>query len=417
VAVPARRGGVLALIAATALAGVLFIALDAGGSADAASKRGPSQTRFLLRLTDLPPGFYVLPIGSIGAEGSSAGPDMPCGRIEPPDPVPPLAAFISRRAPFGCFAAYARLYRAPVPGPAPLLAGTGALDAGSVEAAREGFAVAPELLSHLTFDEIPERLESPPVIGEESMQLRWEDPGLLRRQEVGSLVVWRSGTVLGVVLATARGAAAADRDAVALAHLQQPHLEHPTPYTALEADDSETALDNPGLKRPVLWLGRSFSPGHGLPRLRLEGAFALPGAGNGARQRAILGYRYGTSRKRWTQVSLNVWTEEDWSRRRGGRPRSAAPAARRCAHARRVDLRRGSAVLVGAYRRLGKSGPCPQRPPDVYRARAFIGRSVVAVELLDVCATCARPGVGPYNSLKGMRSIVRGLRVRPQSDF
>jgi hypothetical protein len=400
------RTAALALIAA--LLGALFVVLLARDGADAAPSPGANQTRFLLRLVDLPPGYNVFPIGAIGAEGGPAGPDIPCGEIDPVDPAPKLRKFILEYHPSGCFAAYIRGYRVPVPGPYPFLAGTGVLDAGSVVAAEAGFEVAPQLLSHFLFEgEVPAPLPSPSPVGERSMLLHWEGADLFRNGEFGSYLIWRSGSVLGVVLATSRSQAASDRDALALARLQQAHIEHPTPYTAAERDDAEVALDNPKLQRPVYWLGREFAPHNGLPPLRLEGSAA--DTAGGAHQNVYLYYLRATGKTR-SGLNLGVYTREYW-RLRG----DSLPSPGRCARTKRIALPSGHAILYGAYK--GPTPTCPKHPPGVYFARAFIGRSVITADLIATCANCGGPGGGPYNSLKGMAAVVRGIELRPKPLF
>jgi hypothetical protein len=399
------RVAALALVA-TLLTG-LFVVLLARDGADAAPGPGTGQTRYLLRLTDLPPGFVVLPIGSLGEGDERPGPDMPCGELDPADPAPKLAAFIRKHHPAGCFAAYVRLYAPPVPGPKPLLAGSGVLDLGSVAGAREAFALAPQILGHFFLEgEIPGTLPSPEPVGEESVIVPWPEAPLFRDGESGTYVLWRSGDVVGVVLATGRSMAAAERDALALARLQQARIEHPAPYTAAERDDAEVALDNPKLARPVYWLGRELAPRNALPPLRLDGSAADPA--RGIFQNVYLGYRAaGNSRNR---LDLAVYTQTYW-RLRG----DSLPSPGRCARTKRIALPEGRAVIYGAYK--GPTPTCPEHPPGVFFARAFIGHTVITADLIATCPNCGGPGGGPYNSLRGMTRIVRALELRPKVVF
>lgn len=400
---------VAAVAVIAALLGALFVVLLARDGADAAAP-GAGQTRYLLRLADLPPGFIVLPIGSLGEGDGPDGPDMPCAELDPAEPEPKLAAFIRKRHPKGCFAAYVRLYAPPVPGPKPRLAGTGVLDAGSVAGAREAFALAPQILSHFLFnDEVPPTRPSPAPVGEESMLVPWEETGIFGGEESGAYVIWRSGGVLGVVLATGKSLAGAERDALALAHLQQPRIEHPAPYTAAERDDAEVALDNPKLVRPVYWLGREFAPRNGLPPLRLDISAATVTA-DGANQNAQLAYLRASGDARNT-LGVDVFTREYW-RKRGS---ELLPSPGRCARTKRIALPRGRAVIYGTYK--GPTPTCPEHPPGVYFAKAIIGHSVITAQLAATCVNCGGPGGGPYNSLKGMKAIVRGLEERPKRLF
>jgi len=399
------RIGFAALLGTLAIAALLFPLTREG--ADAASSPGAKQTRYLLRLTDLPPGFAVLPIGAIGAEGGEpTGPDMPCGELDPADPAPPLAAFVRRHRPAGCFAAYLRLYATPVPGPKPFLAGSGVLDVHSAEAAREAFALAPQILSHFLFnDEIPRTLPSPEPVGEESMLVPGEE-GIVSGK-TSTYLVWRSGGVVGVTMATGKSRAAAKRDALALARLQQAHIEHPTPYTAAERDDAEVALDDPKLERPVYWLGREFAPGNDLPPLRLEASEV--DSADDTYQYANLAYSRADG-KGISGLHLRV-TARKYRRIHG----TYLPSRGRCGRTKRIALPRGHAVLYGAY--WGSTPTCPKRPPGMYFAEVFVGRAVIGATLEATCAECGGPGGGPYNSFKGMTAIVRGLEARTKRLF
>ncbi len=221
--------------------------------------------RQVLRLHDLPAGYFPF-----SPEGSDF--ELICEPLDPTDPQPALARFIRRSSPEGCMGIYLRFYRVPGQGPSAELVGTGALDAGSIPAAEAGFAVTPEILSHLTEDEMPKEIATTAVVGDATRLFHWLDaPSFFNHsRRLGSFLVWRSGDVLATVFASAGSLEASDRIAEELARHQQAHIEAPTPYTRAERNTSEVGLDDPALTLPVYWLGRSFRPGHGLPVARLK---------------------------------------------------------------------------------------------------------------------------------------------------
>src|SRR4051795_313010 len=180
------------------LAAAIFFGMVAAAgllhSADAAPP-GASSRRMLLRLHDLPPG-YIANLAS-----AETGPLDQCDYLHPAEPQPKLAAFVDRYSPKGCFGIYVRLYEVPGSRPAPPVVGTGVLDAGSVEAAEAGLAVAPELISHITEDLVPEEVAPTETIGDSTRLLHWKKvPSLFRPgYSSGSFLVWRSGSVLATM--------------------------------------------------------------------------------------------------------------------------------------------------------------------------------------------------------------------------
>ena len=90
------------------------------------------------------------------------------------------------------------------------------------------------------------------------------------------------------------------------------------------------------------------------------------------------------------------------------------PASLRCATSHSLKLPKGHAVIYAGFERVRRHSACPDRPPSAHTARIYLPRVVVTVETTQICATCAEPGRGPYNSIKGMVAIARGLELRPQ---
>ncbi|HYG96029.1 MAG TPA: hypothetical protein VD741_02880 [Solirubrobacterales bacterium] len=379
---------------------------DAGASPSA----GPSAAtpvlakRLLLRLHDLPLGYRLLNFSS---------PEQPfrffgCTRLVPADPRPRLASFLRRYEPRGCMAVYLRLFEISGGGPAPFLVGSAAADLGSVKAAEAGLSVSRELIAHLTDDEMPEEVQPPETVGDATRLFRWRENGLLSQEEALTIVVWRWGSSVAVVITSDERAAAADSEALELARRQQRHLEAPTPYTAAELDDTEVALEDPALQVPVYWLGRTFAPGRGLPRFRLaesysgaEGGFDDPRVG--------LLYSDRPSFDNADAVEMDLWTPRQWKKQRA---KGSLPFELHCEKTRSLDLALGRAVV---YTGMHPGWRCRQRGPKVYAAAIHLPGAVATVETRSICATCAG-GVsdGPYNSFRGMATIARGLAPRLQ---
>jgi hypothetical protein len=358
----------------------------------------------LLRLHDLPPGY----IGNlVSAETGSLD---QCDYLHPAEPQPMLAAFIDRYSPKGCFGIYVRLYRVPGSPPAPPVVGTGALDAGSVEAAEAGLAVAPELISHITQDLVPEEVAPTEIVGDATRLLHWQKvPSLFKPgPSSGSFLAWRSGSVLATVFVDGFRLAADDRIAAELAHIQQSRIEHPTPYTAAEHDDTEVPLEDPALEVPVYWLGRHFAPGHGLPSLRLLDTASAPSTRGGPQ--ASLLYSDHRNPNHAETVDLNLWSPPQWKQLEGSRGK--LPGSLRCATPIRLKLRRGHALIYRGFE--SARGACPARHKNSYAARVYLGRVVITVESGSACAVCFGAGTGGYDSLAGMKAIAKGLRPRSQ---
>jgi hypothetical protein len=276
------------------------------------------------------------------------------------------------------------------------------MDAGSEAAADAGFELAPNLLVKLT----GERLEEVPpaqTVGDATRLFHWKRaPTYFRNSHFGSFLVWRSGDVLAAVFASAGSLETSDRIAAELAERQQVHVANPTPYTRAERNFSEVWLDDPALTFPVHWLGRNFDPGHGLPPIRLELGWAsrrseaLPG------QKLVLNYSHS--------VHLNSWTRRGWKRFLAT-PGSRIMRTWHCTESTAVEISGGHATVFAAYGR--DFDACPDRPPSLFFAFAYFPGTVTAVNFVS-CPYCEQVPYGPYNSLRGMKEVVRGLRLRPE---
>lgn len=410
----------------TALAGIIVLtivfgliswrALGEGNTAAVASTSAgstPVGRTLLLRLQDLP----------LGYRSSAGSPEFSlpgCDAIEPAEPRPRLAAFLNRFSPAGCTALYVRLFRVPGAGPAPLAVGTGALEAGSVEGAEAGLAASRELLSHLLGDELPREVPARETIGDATRLYRWEHSGLFAPdEEPSTFLVWRWGSVVASIFVTGGSAADNDQAAIELARRQQGRIEVPTPYTPAEEDETEVALEDPGLEVPVYWLGRRFTgrgrsltAGRGLRPLRLfDTASSTVRTLSAPRASLLYVDRFNLSPAEG--LYLNLWSRKQWQRL--GVERGRQPASLHCAETRSLLLPRGRAVIYAGFERVRRRSACPDRPPGAHTARIYLPHVVVTVETTQICATCAEPGRGPYNSIMGMATIARGLELRPRS--
>ena len=188
-----RRAALTAAIAL--LASIAAMLVLTGAAADPRSPEDPAE-RLVLRLPDLPHGYFPF-----GPEGSDY--EFICEPLDPPDPQPALANFIRRFSPEGCWGIYLRFYRVPGAASSPVV-GTGALDAGSLEAAEAGFAVSGDILNGLVEDEGLQEVTPVATIGGATRLFHWTRvPRFFLNGHLGSFLVWQSGQDLAVVFATA----------------------------------------------------------------------------------------------------------------------------------------------------------------------------------------------------------------------
>ncbi len=384
------------LLAAALVAGAIAVVTLQQGTSSALRVPEDPAEQMVLRLHDLPLGYFLYD----PSEGAEL--EFECEELRPADPGPRLESFVRRFAPRGCLGYYLRSYRIPGTASAAIV-GTGAMDAGSGAAAGEGFELASSLLAKLT----EERLEEAPTaqtVGDAARLFHWKHvPPFSRNSRFGSFLVWRSGSVLAAVFASASSLATSDQVAVELAQHQQTHVEHPTPYTRAERNATEVGLDDPALKLPIYWLGRNFDPGHGLPMTRLLGASAALPRGTWL-PRQKLSIEYSKS------VYLNSWTAKGWKRFLAT-PDSRIMRTWHCTESTAVEIPGGHATVFAAYGR--DFDVCPDRPPSLFFAFAYLDGTVTAVNFVS-CPYCEQVPFGPYNSLLGMEEVVRGLRLRPE---
>jgi hypothetical protein len=389
----------LLLFMVVAIASIATVgALRASGAGR--SPEDPTE-RLMLRLHDLPPGYVPFDF----SEGN--GVEFICDDLDPSDPSPKLAGFVRRFSPQGCLGIYVRVYSVLDVEPSGTVVGTGALDAGSNEAAEMGFSLADQLLGKLTENGIPEEVAPTATVGDATRLFHWKrSPKLFRNSRFGSFLVWRSGTVLDAVFASANSLAASDAIVATLAQRQQAHNEYPTPYTRAERNASEIGLDDPALKLPVYWLGRNFSPGHGLPVARLESA----GDPHYDREHLAgpkLELEYSHNLK------LGAWPKSRWKRFVATQPFRKF-LTEPCLESTRLSLPdRHATVYAGDVEGFR---PCAAHSPKWFFAVVHLGGLVITVNP-NACHDCPNPARGSYNSLAGMKTVVSALRLRPKPDY
>lgn len=401
-----QRRGQLALafvlMAILAVAAVLVVREGSATAENANPKWKQAAVQRLLRLHDLQPGysFFIAP-----NEGSDElPPKIFCGRVKPADQQRKLKAFLDEHPIGGCFTAYVRFF--PVgESRAGQFVGSGAVATPSPTVAMAGMAVAPQLLSHMFNDELPEEVPAPMTIGDETRLFHVPDfPIFLEEDSPSTLVAWRSGRVLAAVFVQGGDDEANDREAITLAQSQQRQIEEPTPYLRSERYDREAGFANPAIKVPVYWLGRTLRQRGSLPPLHLAGALSVGGFFEG-----LPGQRLGVYYSH--DVELATWPEPGWEKFAGGRQRPEM-IDWRCTKTREVSLADGSATVYAAYDRDYKT--CPKSAPTRHFAIAELGGAVIAVNLRPACVKCLGAyRKDPYNTAAGVMAILRGLRLRP----
>lgn len=266
---PGFRIGAVAFLAALAVAlGVVLLGDSTSDAADGYRPPKFDQSRLVLRLPDLPPGYGN---GYLG-EGSRAD-GLFCEAFsrssDKPDPVAEFARMYRAK---GCIAAYVSRFTIPGQEPIAPVVSSGAMALGSAAAAIDAWHLVPTMLGRVLGDGPPRAVETSARVGAQTRlfhttQARY--PYLIRGKQKASFLAWRSGGTVAVVVAMGASVADNDRVVAELAPRQQAHILEPTPYTAAERFDGEVGLDDPAIDIPVYWLGRTFKPGGGLPPNKL----------------------------------------------------------------------------------------------------------------------------------------------------
>ena len=365
-----------------ALLAPLVACVLAFGMASAPAVAAPADPApLLLRLPDLGPGYVITKWGSSG-RSCTVLPTASVGwrRV--------LGSGPSR----GCHLAFEQAWTPPatVPGPGGVQSYAFTFD---TPAGPTASLARPRLLPGLFRRRDLHIVEPAPQIGDRAVLMRFHKTILGLHASAG-IVVWRSGSVLGMVIAaTLRRGDADARTAVRLATLQQTRIADPTPLRPPVNDDRLVPLDDPTLGVPVTWLGEQL-PVHGrFPELDLrttDHPFNLFGD-----PQPLVQMAYGVPQLPAT-VTVELW-----------RPRALRRVLRRpLDHVRcrrRVDggLPGDRATIRATYRR--KHGRCPHRDAR-YTAVAFLSGVGVVID------AGGRSRTDPYNSRAGMLRLLRALR-------
>ncbi len=408
--------GVAVILAAIAVAAIYTLL---GGSSDDAEGAGGyrppkvDQSRLLLRLPDLPPGY-----GS-GYLGEGQGDDgLVCEAFSQSSDKPdPVAGFARRYRAKGCIAAYVSLYTIPGEETVAPVIFSGVMTLGSAAAAAAAWNLTPTMLGRLLPGGPPREVKTSARVGAQARlfhtaQARY--PYLIRGEQKASFLVWRSGNTVAVLVAMgASSFAVEDRIAAKLAPLQQAHIRKPTPYTKAERFDAEVGLDDPAINLPVYWLGRTFRPGGGLPPNTLfrSSYFGEPlaeepqGMGSAEAPQPPLAIDY-------SNIWLDTWTPETWHVFADSRTAKAITSWK-CTRTRTVTIPGGSATIFGGYKE--DHARCPKTAPRVFTAWVDLGGVKIVVNsppAPDFIET-----VNPYGSFEGMEAIVAALKERPKRQY
>jgi hypothetical protein len=389
----------MALLAACATALLLL------GSADAARGPGTNPTWLILRLSDLSLGYLNV------ALEEEQGDHVYCSRLTHPEDTPAkMARFVDRFHPRGCLGAYTLLYTPPGEEEGPELIGTGALPLRSDAAADAGWKVVPEMLGRL-MRKPPHEVKAKERVGSATRLFHTEAPRILKRTgSKETFLVWRSGNTLAAVLVVGNSFAEIDRQAAALARLQDAHIRQPSRYTLAERFDGEVPLDDPKLNLPVYWLGRNFRPGGELPNNRLFDSYFTGKASRETHAKFVGAEAPGAPLTiRYANIWLTTWTLANW-RVFAGSDTAKAITSWKCTQARTIPLAEGTATIFGGYKRNYER--CPKGAPEAFTAWVDIGGVKVVVNsppAPDFIET-----VNPYGSFAGMEAILRSLALRPK---
>lgn len=176
-------------------------------------------------------------------------------------------------------------------------------------------------------------------------------------------------------------------------------------HTSAEREDPEIALENPALEMPIYWLGRTFTPGRGLPRLQLAQAFTTTEPFPEGGPSAGLLYTDHLSFNRAELVELYLWAPQQW---RDYRAVKGLPFLMNCPKPKPIDSPAGRAIVY-----VGRQGNCRRsRGPKEYAAVVHFPGVVASVWREDTCEDCVTAYDPLYESFKGMAVIARGLVQR-----
>jgi hypothetical protein len=373
-----------------AVALVLLATPAPGAASKPSGKLRAGAEEAVLRLHDLPPGYRV--------SGNSG-----CVAFHP-------TGFRSFRAydrwviedrPEGCEFEYERRFRVPGDAPAPPRVRGETINTPSDEAAAKGFRILFRLITRLTKWKSRGTVSLEPAGPTANL---FHVDGFDAGNSPGSLLIWRQGKLLAAVEAGGLATGNDDRAALHYAQIQQRRLEFPSPYTEAERDDTEVMLDDPGLKLPVYWLGRMFEPENSTSTAELQTATVIERDGLPGSKLEL----------RYDGFNLETWTRRSWRLFQD----SILGKLNRppCTRTYAFEWEQGHANISVGYRRRTFDEGCPDYPPTRYWAVAHVGGVVIGVN--QTTCRCLSPGFGPFSeSLRGMKTVLRGLTLRPKPTY
>jgi hypothetical protein len=352
---------------------------------------GMKEPHATLRIDD--PQAAVLRAGDL-PRGYSEGDDTGCGLATTEGNDPALESLFAIDRPQTCIIELNRVW-AGASGPRGVTSAAFVFD--DEAAAARGFRAKTPLLEYTASLSTGQTQEID--LGDEAQLVRGRG---LNDPAVG--VVWRTGNVVAMLVVEPVDEPAA----VSFARLQQRRIAG-TLAAVQSSNTVELQLDDPALKLPVYWLGRSFDPAGPLPRLDLAEASVLAtGPGNAVK----LDYG-GAAGGHAVGITLDLWQPDAWQRFRAtllGRLVWDSGCARKTT----LRLPDGHAEIFEGYgTRHPLDPPCPSRPPDRVLAHVYLHGVVAAVDM-PYCYACAGPPVlrNPYETVAGMTAIAQGLRLR-----
>lgn len=391
--------------AAAALLAAFATALLLLSRADASRPPSANPAWLILRLSDLSLGYLNLELVEEQHD------HIYCSRLTHPEDTPMrMGRFVDRFHPRGCLGGYSRLYTPPGEEEGPELIGTGSLPLQSDAAADAGWKVVPEMLGRL-MPGPPHEVKPKERVGKATRLFHVEASQIVRSAgDKQTFLVWRSGDTLAAVMVIGDSFAEADRQAAALARLQDAHIRKPARYTLAERFDGDVPLDDPKVDLPVYWLGRNFRPGGELPDNRLFDSYFTGKATPERHVKFVGGEAPGAPLTiRYANIWLTTWTPANWPVFANS-DTGKTITSWKCTQTRTVPLTEGTATIFGGYKK--DYNRCPKKPPRAFTAWVDVGGVKVVVN--SPLAPDFIETVNPYGSFAGMEAIVRALTLRPK---